>query len=424
MKWPWIWCCARVVALLILVSVVFAEKLPRDPESLSALAARTLRQGEIGAAREMFAAALEIDARHAGALVGLGRIQRMEFQQRQAQQNLARAYQINPNNPHIVREYAVTASGTLEAVLMQRLSNLKGTSAMDRAFAAERIAFQRLSAEHELNRLVSPYARYELRMGRARSLDGRSTGWILKVSLNGHRPLRLLFDTGSRGLLISKRAAKPLNLDFLTATSVGGFGEGRNSEAMLLLSRQVTINGALEFQNVAVEVSEQCFVDGIDGLIGPGLFREFLITMKGPRNLMELAPNGGSDEGTSADFQPMRRLDHLLLVEDRSSGEPQQLVIDTGASYSVMHDAIPSLTGESIQLIGVSGTTNVTRANLPFRFSLAGLPCWTRETMVADLSAISDHFGVKISAFLGFPVLLNLEMSLDLRRGLIRVRRP
>ena len=81
-----------------------------------------------------------------------------------------------------------------------------------------------------------------------------------------------------------------------------------------MLARQVVVDGQLELGNVVVEAVDRQLVEGVDGLISPNLFAQFLVTIDGPQKAMELTPFA-SDSAALEGFQPMRRLGHLWMVE-------------------------------------------------------------------------------------------------------------
>ena len=97
-----------------------------------------------------------------------------------------------------------------------------------------------------------------------------------------------MLDTGSRGILISRFDAAKLNLKNLASTSLDGFGEERPVQGQYLFANRVSIQD-LEFSGVVVESTDHN-LHGIDGLIGLDLFRQFLITLDGPKKLLMLKP--------------------------------------------------------------------------------------------------------------------------------------
>jgi hypothetical protein len=399
---------------LAVFALTLAQTQP-DPGDLAARAGKAYRAGKVAEARELYASALSQHDRFAPALAGLGRIDLIEHHRESARRKLARAYQMAPNDPQIVRDFAAsTDDKALEAVLLQRLLNLSATSDHDREVARTKLAIHRKLAGRATNVLLSGSHSYRLRMPLAYARDWRPYGWVLNVRMNSEFPMRLLVDTGARGVLLFR--AKGLRLEPLAESTIGGFGDGSRQSAQTMLAKSMLVDGQLELGNVVVEALDRRLVDGVDGLISPDVFEPFLVTIDGPKKAMVLTPFNAAEalEG----FQPLRRVGHLWMVE-KAAGE--QFVLDTGSSYTVIHEPVPSLHAETISLFGVSGEAKLARVSVPVEVSLAGSKTWTREAVAADLEPISEQFGIRISGFLGFPAVKRLRMSIDARHHAIRI---
>jgi len=228
--------------------------------------------------------------------------------------------------------------------------------------------------------------------------------------------------------------AARLALAPLAEATVGGFGEGHHQRARSMLATRLTIH-QFELANVVVEVADQQFVEGIDGLIGTDLFSHFLITCNGRKKILELTPFPGH-EGTEGagdrpwaglnpppiapGFVPYRRLGHLLILED-GQDESAQYVLDTGAGYTLIHEAVPSLNARPVNLIGASGGMVANRREMPIRLNFQGLPRYTGEVLTTHLSDVSAYFGVRLTGFLGFPLWHNRTLTLNPRNGSLRI---
>lgn len=428
---------SKIGTLAFVVATLLAQQSPPDSAAtLSAHAAEAYRTGRISEARTLYESALAREERFAPALAGLGRIDQIEHQRLAAKRNLARAYQGDPNNPNVVRDYAAAIDDpAIEEVLLRRLLVLKATSPTDRDVARYRLELRKRLAGRVVNRLVSPYRPYHLSMPVAYSTDWRAHGWILRVSINGNPPLRLLLDTGARSLLVSTRTAQTLNLELLAESHIGGFGDDARRKAETRFARSLVVDQQLELSNVMVEVADQRFVEGVDGLISTDLFRHFLLTCHGKKKQLELEPFAGHSgvEGSgdrpwaaldppplATGFVPFRRLGHLIVMEDRTRAGAHY-VLDTGAGYSIVHETLPSLNAPTVTLVGASGSTALTRKEHPLRWNLSGQPQWTREVLTMDLEPMSEDFGVRIAGLLGFPALRTFALTLDPRNGSVRI---
>jgi tetratricopeptide (TPR) repeat protein len=420
----------RRAFLSSLAGTAWAAGTP-SPASACNQAAVAYREGRVRDAQTLYESALSAHPRYSPALGGLGWIHFIEHRRRQATQLLGRAYQQTPDDFVTVRDYAAAAANPeLEAILLQRLINLPATPPADRLRAQARLMRRQSLNGRTLNQLTSDYRPYRLKMPAA------VHGWTLRVSLNGRRPLRLLFDTGARSLLINHRSAASLGLESLGTTQIGGFGDDPSATAQAALAERVEFDHELQLANVVVEVAPKQFVDGVDGLVGPDIFRHFLITCDGLRKELLLDPFAGAaaaeadgdypwglfDRQELAEgFFPYRRLGHLMLLEDR--GTPgRQWVIDSGASYSIVHEEVPSLHADTVSMLGVSGASRLRRMPHPLRYHVAMAPAWSREVVATNLAGVAGQLGMTVAGFLGFPTLRDRVVTINPRNGSLAVQ--
>jgi hypothetical protein len=399
-------------------------------ESLSQQAAIAYRQGRIGLAKNLYELALSADPGCPIAQGGLGWIQFIEHRRLQAARLLGRAYQLAPNDFATVRNYAAAASDpSLENVLLQRLINLPAAPPAERDKAQSRLARRQRLSGRLLNELLSDYSAYMLPM------PVGPHGWTVRVRLNARRTLRLLVDTGARSLLLNRWQAEGLDLEPLGQSRIGGFGDGPDEASQVTLARTLECEG-LRLAHVVVEVAAKQFVAGVDGVIGLDILRHFQVTLDGPRKQLRLTPYAEANASAAAGehpwghwnapecppaAHPFRRLGHLILVEDRST-PGQQWVLDSGASYSILHEDFPSGEAETIPLSGVSGAARPRRLPRPIRFHVGDSPAWTAGAVGLDLAACSAQLGIQVAGFLGFPALREKSWTIDQRDGWIRVQ--
>ncbi len=211
----------------------------------------------------------------AGAHLALARLHRLAFDRVSALRHFSEALAASPDDAEVLATYAAaTPDRALEMALLRRLAQVHGPAEV----SLRRIALLEQLGGRAVNRLVTPYTEYTVRMPVAYSRECRAAGWLVSVQLNGSRPLRMMLDTGARGLLVTPSSARPAKLERLGETELGGFGEGGARRAELLLAESVRI-GEIAFANVIVAATSHDFPAELDGLIGLDLFRQFLITL-------------------------------------------------------------------------------------------------------------------------------------------------
>src|SRR5439155_26189957 len=176
---------------------------------------------------------------------------------------------------------------------------------------------------------------------------------VLRVSINGAKPLRLLFDTGARGIMIRAKAAEKLKLEFLGSSVVRGVGAGEPAQAWIGLAQSLRIEN-LRMRNCLIEVSAGLPPGDNDGVIGAAMFQRFLIRFNAGEQLLELLPFPdpmpgpfmperpwhGHDRVVAAGmegFTKAHQVGHLLLVSAKINREHSgYFLLDTGAAFSTL----------------------------------------------------------------------------------------
>ncbi|MEZ5356774.1 MAG: retropepsin-like aspartic protease [Bryobacteraceae bacterium] len=341
----------------------------------------------------------------------------VRFAQSWRLQYFSDAFRLAPDDPEVIREYALTTQDAgLALALWRRL--LRTPTAPDawRQQAKERLEVATALRGRESNRLLSAYRRYSIRMPAARAMDSRPLGWVLRVRINGHT-LRLLVDTGSRGILISRSQARRLGLETLAPTLHAGFGDERPRAGWIMAGRDLEIDG-VEFENPIVEATSHEVAPGTDGLIGIGLFRDFVITLDGPGHRLLLEPRGEAD-GRPAN---LRRAGHLLLASGGLGGRTMRVLLDSGAAFSILDGDPDAVTPDPVSLSGISGGVKAGRVMERPVLDSAGYRGPLQEAVYADLRRLGEDLGARVDAVAGFPLLRTLVTRIDLQRGRIEMR--
>lgn len=421
----------RILGLLCVAQAVCAFALTvENTVVVLAEANRSFRSGDLAAARRGFDEVLRANPRSVGAHLGLGRLDRLEFRRAAAIEHLSAAFELAPEDPAVIREYAaVTPDPRLETALLRRLVRLERVPDGWLQEAKARLEIRSRLGGRPINRLLSPYDSYQLKMPVGHSSAGRPLGWILRTRINGSRPLRLMLDTGSRGILLNLADSASLHLEQVGAVALGGFGQGSGRQGRYLLAGRVQVEN-LEFANVIVEAADQRLPD-LDGLIGLDLFRQFRIRLDGPHQTLALEPFAGVDPSEGEGERPwgMAQLEetsgasllqagHVLIAKGQIEGNgPAQFVLDSGAAYSLVHPRERQLSVRTVTLEGMSGITPAAQIVRPVRVRIGGFQGAMYEAMAVSLEGISDQYGLPIHAFAGFPVLRRLATTIDLRSG-------
>lgn len=412
-----------MVTLLLL-----AASIASGDSALTERANAALRSGDTLSARQLLEAALQSDPSDAWANFHLGRLNQMEFRPVSARRHFEAALKAAPNDPEVLWQYAtVTADQHRELNILHRLAASTTRAPGPRQRALEHLELHRNLGVRKLNELRTSYTPVSWKLPVASSTRGVTIGWIVRLSVNGSRPLRMLLDTGSRNMLISRNQARGLGLEPLGNVPIGGFGEESQQMAQLTLADRVRI-GETEWGNVLVEVAGQNLDFEVDGLLGIDLFRHFQLTLNGPAGMMELTPFEGEQPSDGAGEHPwsrvdaqepsLRRVGHLLFAP---AGRDGHFVLDSGAGVSVLHRDSNDNLFRGLVLAGMSGDVNVSTVPNSPRLSLGGAEVLLRRPVAMDLRPMSESLGFRIAGFLGYPVFKKSITTIDVRGGRLTV---
>lgn len=121
--------------------------------------------------------------------------------------------------------------------------------------------------------------------------------------------------------------------------------------------------------------------------------------------------------------------DRRLIVDFEINGKKAPVLIDTGASLSVLD--ICQRSGYKFKprgklggrLTGVGGASNDVYHVKDLDMKLQGLPVY--QVVTSDLSGVVDSIrretGVRIAGILGLPHIKSLELKLDPDNGIVKI---
>jgi tetratricopeptide (TPR) repeat protein len=408
------------------------------------------RQGRILEAQDDFTPLVKANAPEARAYLGLGRIYWAGSLRLHAKLMFELAHDKDPGDPDIRRSWLFTLRRK------ERIQALKGMLSEevdedqdDRSHLETSLATMEEAEEEGRTgcRLASKITEAHMPLERLSNGMRALKGYGLKTQLNGVKA-SLLVDTGSSGILISKKIAEKAGITSIVKTDVHGIGDKGTVGSFVGVTDSITI-GELEFQGCHVEVMERNSVADEDGLIGADVFSHFLVGIDFPNGKLNLTPlpalpplsesekalvakypriAGFRDRHIGSEFKsysPVFRFGHMLLIPTRINDLPPKLfLIDTGAFSDTISPAaareVTKVRGESnIQVKGLNGAVkNVfTADNLTLTFSHFRQPA--RDMVAFDTTRISNSSGVEISGMLGFAMLYQMEVKIDYRDGLV-----
>jgi tetratricopeptide (TPR) repeat protein len=234
------------------------------------------------------------------------------------------------------------------------------------------------------------------------------------------RNVRLLVDTGSPGLKISRGAADSLGARSFGTLRIGGMGSGRISRADLVLIDKLEL-GPIALRHVPAVVLDQ--LPFADGLLHPLVLGAEAVRFSVSERELVL----GDNERLVPEKAPRLsffELDQHLLVRLFLNGRARQAMIDSGSGATVLDRSvvrqIPDrrpmvFEGMEFSLTGVLGEVEDARPVHVTRLSLGAVEVSNPILFEADLSRFGQYLGTEVQILLGADALSRFDATFDFR---------
>ncbi len=427
----------RVLALLRLDRLdeakSTADKLAsQDPDSSSSLALKgrvALRLADLNGAGAAFYQAAQIEPPSSDAQLGLARLFLAERRRRSAVKYLRLALDQGASGFWSDLALELLTDEELEQ-LIPRMSDPKSW----------RLAFE----NRDSCRLASPRKTYDLKLRQFRPKPGRDDRLGFNTAVNDDKPQRTLLDTGASGITIAQSIAQRVGAKRIGSTQILGVGDEGARDAWLGVVERISV-GNLEYRDCVVSVmDDEVFGDGEAQLIAgiDWLWNDFLVTMDVPQLRLVLTahpawheadpkhqrqePYERSNSSVPQGWAPVRLFGHDVIMPALIDNEIETyFLLDTGAWATVLSTRIGEQLGRlrasNVVIQGISGEVEtVQEIHGDTVLLFPGVQQEHRNIKVIDL----DRFGRRDSGFggvIGYSLLQYMEVTIDGRRGLIRM---
>jgi len=273
--------------------------------------------------------------------------------------------------------------------------------------------------------LVSAYQPYELKLSSFYPAPDRHAGVLLRVSINGGRPLRMLLDSGAGFVVIGAKTARPLGL--FGGSEVDLVGLGTRPEKVAI-AESVRV-GPVSFRNCRVALVEGQVVEGADGVIPLSLFSDFLLRLDLSEKNLRLIPFPHEESPPVPPTRGVTKHDVLLVAAVLNGQRNGYVLVDTGAFCSaVSREVARILSGfqvvPGVRLAAGTGAAIGQRISSSVHFVIAEHDLIADEVVTLDLSELSLHYGVAVMGVLGFPALTHYVLTIDYRNGRVKIEPP
>jgi predicted aspartyl protease len=407
------------------------QRFPNSSDATSARGDLAFFRGNMALAQSLYIQALKTNEKTARAYYGLYRVFRAASMYRTARLRILRAYEIDRDDRAIYDVWYSMLTPAKRAELAQTDRELTGDEELARDF---HFAVDREINGRKVFEPVKPAEPVVLKLGVLG--DPRHTkGVSIGVVINGAKQLHLEFDTGSHGILISERAAERVGLKLVGNSEAWGLGDQGTKVVHGAIADNCEI-GQIEYKNCFIEAMEGKHVADEDGLFGPDVLANYIMTIDFQRLELQLTPQPPR-EPTSAgydrivpdnekDFTPIFRFGHFLMittsVNDKETG---LFLLDSGSSSSLIdngfaREVTKTSHTDNVVLKGISG-----KANEVFEADKAVLTfSHFRQRAIGLLAADLNHMDagapqVRMAGIMGLPLLALFRLTLDYRNGLV-----
>lgn len=431
--------------------VILADPLSARAHSL--LGAAILASGGFRDSVEEFRTAISINANDAPAIAGLAMVDFYENRLDQALRGLRRASSLEPDEPDYVFNLGQAAARSERykeaADAYERFLSIAPKTDADRR--------GRIRGLIDFLRYLGKQSALYVPSGESKTLvpfESFDERPILRVRVNGGKEeLRFVLDTGSGMSVVSEQTAKRLGLRPVAqgglARAVGGGGKFGIVYGFLS-SLEI---GDVRVQNVPVYIRR--FYDEknpVDGYVGLSIISKFIATVDYGKRLFSLVRHGQTDNFDG--WKPIYRIatpdvprttesiasSVEIPLRTTSSGflsgevvlngleRPQNFIIDTGASISVVSEKLAEvdnldayLQPTRLKVFGAAGIAENVKTLTLRRVALGTLIREHLSAAVLDLEPVNETAGFSQDGILGGNFLRHFCVSFDFQRGVIRL---
>jgi Flp pilus assembly protein TadD len=243
---------------------------------------------------------------------------------------------------------------------------------------------------------------------------------VVEARIGDSAPARLLLDTGSPGLKISRSLADSLQARSLGTLRLGGLGSGRMEQADLVLLDALRL-GDLVLRRVPAAVLEKVPLG--DGLLNPMALGAEAARLDVSRRLLVLGDNERLMPPAAKPL-PFIDLDQHPLVRLTLNGGSRLAMIDSGSGSTILDESvvrqIPDrrpmiLEGIDFSVSGVLGEVRDARPVHISRLTVGGVEMEDPILFEADLSRLGEALGTEVQVLFGADFLSRFDATFDYR---------
>jgi hypothetical protein len=433
------------------------KSVERDPSlatTHSALGEVYLRLGSLYDAEAEFLIPITKNQLDARSYLGLSRLYRATFNFKKAKAAIDKAYDLDPTDPEIRRDWVQTRPRWQEMRALEDAiaSQSNYYSRAEKAVFKHRLALMKdrtIHPERTCSHANLPGIT-ELPLQPV-LINNRAYPFGLDVRVNGQKSQLQLMTSGS-GLMINGETAEKARVQPIVRTDIDDLGDQNPPEGYIGFVRSIRI-GDLKFTNCYVTVIERAspgsFFAQEKGTIGAEMFSAYLVDLDFPDAKIKLQPLPSRPTAEDPDGAAMGKTDpDAKEFHDRYTA-PEMVGWEQAFDFGSRHFIPVRVNTSPPKLFHLSATTGTFIAPELARestslTSMAPSPAygvngriertfWTGQVKLEfgnfyyiartepsiDLTTYSNRAGTEISGILGLDALHSCDIKIDYRDGLI-----
>jgi tetratricopeptide (TPR) repeat protein len=415
-----------------------ALKLKPDSPAANLVMAQVLfHRGQIAESNEYIQKTLKFDPDNARAWLALSRVAQVVSLRKKATACIEKAHSLAPDDPEVMLAWANIRPTRAEqiAAYQQLIDAEKKRSGKEPEWVKQRIDNLKQLGDIKTDMLVSAMGHYDVPIDYILRDSTHLQGWGVKVTIGNCKPVKLMIDTGARGILIGDGLAQKCGVKKLYQGFITGIGSKPPVGIYTGLADTLQV-GPVQYQNVLIDVEERTPVGDESGLIGTGLLAKFLINLNLNDYKLSLDPlpaipgddgkDGPKDRYVAPEMASYAKVfvvqDHLMIpTKVGADPKPALFIIDTGAGNNfIAQEYVAKLeklnTESNIEVQGVQGKVQKVFSADDLTLQFAGFRQMNQRLITHGLGQMGD---IRIAGLLGLPILRWFTLHIDYRDGLV-----
>ena len=400
---------------------------PKTAETVAFQGEVEYRKGHFEQADALYRSALQMNEKTARAHFGLGKLALARLKTADAVKLFSRAIDLDPKEP--IYRFYISDALTLERKPKEAERQLQEYLKLNPAdpdrvpMAKAALDVSAAFAGVEIGQIEAPAQPAPIRVQRMPMLNFL----FADVSINGQGPFRFVIDSGATQTVLTEKVAIRLGLKKVATNIMYGLGGGGKLESPIYRADSIKI-GDVTVKNVPLGTLTNPLLDLVlDGILGPSLLSDFVVTIDYPRSQVELSRKA-PETGTVV---PVWFFSGLFLTPVEVNGKTKgNFLIDTGADGTL-------LAASMANNLGVNKNTPGAKLDLPIggigglEDSVLLVPSVTLKAtfesrqfaslMAVELRGMSSLLQTELSGVLGYDMLKDYRVTFDYQRAEIRL---